>query len=409
MSVILDAGRSPSQRAEGLSLGQCPAAPVSQGAVPRAAYCSHLAHTSPVRPGRHRYVSANICRMPRRYTHEEASAIMTAAGLVVLTEYPGAHRPWPSCCMTCGRVAELRLCNIQAGHGCRRCARPRATCSIEGCGRPGRGLGYCSKHYERFRKNGDPHLTKKVAVYTPGTGCGVEGCGKPVLARGWCSAHYQRWKLHDDPLGGGPRQRVRRALDHDDDTRTCPVCDQRKPLEAFPLDKNSTLGRKAKCKLCHTTQAKGWYANNRARQSELQRKRYWRDVDVIRERDKLRYERDKPKRLALVIDAGNRRRARLRHDGPWDRGITHSALRKRDGDHCCYCRVVMDFSPGDGRTFRSTRATVEHVIPIALGGTHTWDNVTLACWQCNLRKNRTLLEDWLPAGKDIESLNNDAS
>lgn len=34
--------------------------------------------------------------------------------------------------------------------------------------------------------------------------CAVEGCEKPVLKRQWCSAHYHRWKRHGDPLAGRP-------------------------------------------------------------------------------------------------------------------------------------------------------------------------------------------------------------
>src|SRR5262245_57706262 len=30
--------------------------------------------------------------------------------------------------------------------------------------------------------------------------CSIEGCGKPVVGRGWCSKHWQRWKTHGDPL-----------------------------------------------------------------------------------------------------------------------------------------------------------------------------------------------------------------
>ena len=30
--------------------------------------------------------------------------------------------------------------------------------------------------------------------------CSIEGCGKPVQGRGWCSLHYQRWRFHGDPL-----------------------------------------------------------------------------------------------------------------------------------------------------------------------------------------------------------------
>lgn len=30
--------------------------------------------------------------------------------------------------------------------------------------------------------------------------CAVDGCEKGVLARGWCTMHYNRWKKHGDPL-----------------------------------------------------------------------------------------------------------------------------------------------------------------------------------------------------------------
>lgn len=32
--------------------------------------------------------------------------------------------------------------------------------------------------------------------------CKIDGCGKPMLARGWCSAHWTRWKRHGNPLAG---------------------------------------------------------------------------------------------------------------------------------------------------------------------------------------------------------------
>lgn len=33
--------------------------------------------------------------------------------------------------------------------------------------------------------------------------CSIDGCDKPMLARGWCSKHWTRWQRHGDPLGGG--------------------------------------------------------------------------------------------------------------------------------------------------------------------------------------------------------------
>jgi hypothetical protein len=33
--------------------------------------------------------------------------------------------------------------------------------------------------------------------------CSIPDCSKSVYARGWCSAHYQKWLRHGDPEGGG--------------------------------------------------------------------------------------------------------------------------------------------------------------------------------------------------------------
>lgn len=32
--------------------------------------------------------------------------------------------------------------------------------------------------------------------------CSIEGCDRPIVARGWCSAHYNRWHRHGDPTAG---------------------------------------------------------------------------------------------------------------------------------------------------------------------------------------------------------------
>ena len=65
------------------------------------------------------------------------------------------------------------------------------------CGKPMKGLGHCELHYQRFKKYGDPLLTKDnqfVPIRREGEEnqkrvCAVEGCGKPYHANGYCSRH----------------------------------------------------------------------------------------------------------------------------------------------------------------------------------------------------------------------------
>lgn len=232
--------------------------------------------------------------------------------------------------------------------------------------------------------------------------CTVPDCVKPQVARGWCNAHYLRWRNHGDPLGGNPTPRAPKALDNQDGTRTCLDCRVAKDLAEFPKDQNASRGRRANCRPCHSARATAWYQANKADHLPRVRARYVRDAKKLRARDAARYERDKQKRLVLAVEASSRRRARLRHDGPWDAGLTRIALRKRDGDQCCYCSTTMSFIYGD-RAFNPIKATIEHVQPICRGGFHVWANTALACAQCNARKQKKTLAEWAESGGPVSA------
>lgn len=74
----------------------------------------------------------------------------------------------------------------------------KRTCKVKDCTSPVCGLGWCSKHYQRWKRNGDPlTITRRAPVARiAGTTCAVDDCGKPVQALGWCGMHYRRWRLH---------------------------------------------------------------------------------------------------------------------------------------------------------------------------------------------------------------------
>ncbi len=67
-----------------------------------------------------------------------------------------------------------------------------------------------------------------------------------------------------------------------------------------------------------------------------------------------------------------RRRARKYGNGPVER-IDRFGLWKRDRGLCGIC----------GRAIPRDESSIDHIIPLARGGTHTWNNVQLAHLRCN--------------------------
>lgn len=76
-------------------------------------------------------------------------------------------------------------------------------CSVAGCDKPHDSKGFCSKHYERWRKHGDPLFTLRLEKTPRGSNgvCTIDGCSRDAInSRGWCSKHHQRWQKNGDPL-----------------------------------------------------------------------------------------------------------------------------------------------------------------------------------------------------------------
>jgi 5-methylcytosine-specific restriction endonuclease McrA len=60
--------------------------------------------------------------------------------------------------------------------------------------------------------------------------------------------------------------------------------------------------------------------------------------------------------------------------------VSRRELLRRDGHRCQYCGSAKQL-------------TIDHVIPRSKGGTHTWDNVTIACETCNHKKGDKYLNE----------------
>lgn len=234
-------------------------------------------------------------------------------------------------------------------------------CGVSVCDRPATKRGWCEGHYTRWRKTGDSGSTalrpQRDHHYERGN-CSVPGCGLVEHCKGYCRSHYVRLRKTGS-AGESPLGQQFKSTDYPDGTRVCNTCGERKPLPKFYAAKNCELGRRATCIKC--CQSRGL-----ARRSEVPE---------------------------IYAATSARRRAR-KSAAVMDTNLSHAALRLRDGDLCYYCGVVMSFAAGQLGVWVPTKASIEHLLPLSRGGSHSFENTVLACLQCNVRKHNKTPEEW---------------
>lgn len=86
-----------------------------------------------------------------------------------------------------------------------------------------------------------------------------------------------------------------------------------------------------------------------------------------------------------------KRERNLKTNGLLDKDITLSKLYERDNGICYLCGCECDYSDcdTDNNIFRVGKKypSIDHIIPISKGGTHSWDNIKLAHISCNSKKS----------------------
>lgn len=322
-------------------------------------------------------------------------------------------------------------------------------CSVPDCTKPQWARGYCSTHYARWRKHGTPDLPvhQPVVCHEPNcdrlaiarglcpvhydrwrqtmTGvCSVEGCDESVLARGYCSRHYARLKkygsVRDRPVGGWERPDLRKPEAERKAGRLKWEAayreKHREKLQAYNRERYGANREKL------SAYARKWRHEHGPIVFAIQ-KRYrlahpekvktrtmaWRHANPekyreIKQRSHLRHKEENNAKqreyAAAHRDAANERYRKWRETNP--EHARESALRcfhrrrakakalpyvpisrafifERDGGVCGIC----------GKKVRWKDMSLDHIIPVSLGGPHIPQNVRLAHRRCNAaRGNR---------------------
>lgn len=70
----------------------------------------------------------------------------------------------------------------------------------------------------------------------------------------------------------------------------------------------------------------------------------------------------------------------------YDSNVKAKLVIERDECTCQICGKRCDFMDKRWGNFGPDYPTVDHIVPLSKGGTHTWDNVQCACALCNSEK-----------------------
>ena len=66
-------------------------------------------------------------------------------------------------------------------------------CTVSGCRRKHVARGYCHRHYQQWRRTGEP-----VPPQRPKT-CAAPGCTRPHRSGGFCDTHYRQARTGHTP------------------------------------------------------------------------------------------------------------------------------------------------------------------------------------------------------------------
>lgn len=231
----------------------------------------------------------------------------------------------------------------------------RQTCSVDGCVKFVAGGGLCNNHYMRNKRTGSPTGSNRKAYK-----CEIPNCTNPHYGRNLCQPHYLRWYTFGDAS-------IR--LNHDivDGMRICPECTQDLPLEDFATDRRRFDGRSIYCTPC-----------------AVKRARIWRDANTEAYRasqDKWRI--NNPDNVLQV-----RHRRRARKLAAFVENVSRATLMDRDSWMCGICGGLIDH---EAKAPEPLSPSIDHIVPLARGGQHSYANTQAAHLGCNVRKGAKLL------------------
>lgn len=175
-----------------------------------------------------------------------------------------------------------------------------------------------------------------------------------------------------------------------DKYKTCFTCKQTKPVTEFGIHKDRKDGYDSYCLICRRIQRNKYRNNNleatRKSQKEIYKKNKQSYIDRAAKwqknnRDKVAIRNRKWRETNKELMAFYQRSRRAKILANTIYAVTAKDLQRLYSQPCIYCGA-------------NSQIEIDHVIPIARGGTHGIGNLISACQTCNRSKQDKFVMEW---------------
>ena len=160
--------------------------------------------------------------------------------------------------------------------------------------------------------------------------------------------------------------------------KVCSTCNQAQPDKEYSVCSKVKSGLAARCKTCEKARHKKDYQNSKDYNIKWARKHRSENYEQRLEIERKSRFKNKEK-LRPSKNARQRIRNRVIQGGTYL--ILDKELRKIYNSPCFNCGSMKDQS-------------LDHIIPISRGGSHSVGNIMTLCLPCNISKKAKLLSEW---------------